>query len=333
MMATVGVEHGLSLADCLAGSLITEAELNDRDVVIDASQELAVARAIVGKLGDPPGLGLEVGARVTLTNFGVLGFALLSSPTVRAAIEVGLRYLALSYAFVSGSLVERGERAWVVADDASTPPDVKDFLLERDLSAVMVLLPMFLGPVLHQYADDIRLELTLSEPRRRLIAELTPLPVVTSERHSALVFPRALLDEPIPQADEYTARMCEQQCRQLLQHRSERRGIADQVRSLLLRDPSSMPSAAQAAAALNLGPRTMARRLAAESTTYRALTEEVHALLARSLLEDVGLSAQQVARRLGYAEPSSFTRAFTRWYGAPPSRFRPPATRDGADRG
>ena len=50
-------------------------------------------------LGDPPGLGLEAGIRYHLTTYGIWGFAMISSPTWRSAIDIGLRYLDLTFAF------------------------------------------------------------------------------------------------------------------------------------------------------------------------------------------------------------------------------------------
>jgi AraC-like DNA-binding protein len=43
----------------------------------------------------------------------------------------------------------------------------------------------------------------------------------------------------------------------------------------------------------------------------------VRATLAIELLSQVGLTVEQVARRLGYAETAAFDNAFSRWYGAP----------------
>ena len=49
------------------------------------------------------------------------------------------------------------------------------------------------------------------------------------------------------------------------------------------------------------------------------LVEEIRDTIASELLTG-GLSVQQVASRLGYSETASFTHAYTRWHGFPPSR-------------
>jgi AraC-like DNA-binding protein len=48
----------------------------------------------------------------------------------------------------------------------------------------------------------------------------------------------------------------------------------------------------------------------------------VRATLAAELLSHVGLTVEQVARRLGYAETAAFNHAFARWYGLAPNEYR-----------
>jgi AraC-like DNA-binding protein len=64
------------------------------------------------------------------------------------------------------------------------------------------------------------------------------------------------------------------------------------------------------------------RHLDREGTSYRSLFDEVRDTLAVEMLGAAGLTVAEVATRLGYAEPASFTHAFTRWRGTPPSHYR-----------
>jgi hypothetical protein len=68
--------------------------------------------------------------------------------------------------------------------------------------------------------------------------------------------------------------------------------------------------------------RTLNRRLAACGTTFQTLVEEARFGLARQLLEDTDLPLAQIAATLGYADASAFSRAFRRWSGTAPSRWR-----------
>ena len=78
-------------------------------------------------------------------------------------------------------------------------------------------------------------------------------------------------------------------------------------------------------ARLNMGRRTLHRRLEQEGTTFRVLTEEVRHEVAVDLLGVLGvlgLTVQEAASRLGYSIAAASSRSFTRWTGNPPSTYR-----------
>jgi AraC-like DNA-binding protein len=77
-----------------------------------------------------------------------------------------------------------------------------------------------------------------------------------------------------------------------------------------------------AAKRVGLAARTLNRRLAAEGTSYLQLREEARYAIARQLLTETRMPANQVADRLGYANSSAFTRAFRQWSGKAPAEWR-----------
>jgi AraC-like DNA-binding protein len=85
-----------------------------------------------------------------------------------------------------------------------------------------------------------------------------------------------------------------------------------------------------AARRLHLHRRTLNRRLKDAGTTFRQMLDEVRFELAREMLSDTSLHITEIAARLGYRMPSAFTRAFRRWSGNSPARWREVAspTRD-----
>jgi AraC-like DNA-binding protein len=78
---------------------------------------------------------------------------------------------------------------------------------------------------------------------------------------------------------------------------------------------------------LGLGERTLQRRLGEERTSFRALLDRVREDLARSYLSSPDMSITEIALLLGYAETSTFHRAFVKWTGEPPGAFRARMTR------
>lgn len=65
-------------------------------------------------------------------------------------------------------------------------------------------------------------------------------------------------------------------------------------------------------------PRTLQRKLAAESTTFDEVVDDVRRELARTYLRDTDMPLGQLAGVLGYSEQSVLSRASRRWFGRSP---------------
>ena len=73
---------------------------------------------------------------------------------------------------------------------------------------------------------------------------------------------------------------------------------------------------------LSMHRRTLNRRLEAEGTTFREVLDAVRYKRACELLRNPNLSIADISPRLGYGEPSAFSRAFRRWSGMTPLQWR-----------
>jgi AraC-like DNA-binding protein len=73
---------------------------------------------------------------------------------------------------------------------------------------------------------------------------------------------------------------------------------------------------------LQFNRRTLNRRLKEAGTTFQQVLDQVRFELAREMLSGTHLHVAEIAARLGYRVPSAFTRAFRRWSGSSPARWR-----------
>jgi len=85
---------------------------------------------------------------------------------------------------------------------------------------------------------------------------------------------------------------------------------------------TGVPEIRAVADLLDLHPRTLQRRLAAEGTSYATVLDDVRRTEARRYLTTTDLALGQVAGLIGLSEQSALTRAARRWWGAPPSQVR-----------
>ena len=85
--------------------------------------------------------------------------------------------------------------------------------------------------------------------------------------------------------------------------------------------PTGQPTLDHVADALAISPRTLQRRLADNGLTFTQLFDEVRFITARQLIIQSEKLAD-IATHLGYADAGSFTRAFERWTGMSPLKYR-----------
>lgn len=317
----LGEERGVPAAVCLRGTGLTAGMLADPAAEISAAAELAVIANLIRELGDPPGLGVRAGSLFRLTSYGMWGFALISSPTLRSAIQAGLQFIDLTFAF-SDIQVRRSEEELqlvLTAPDVAAP--LRRFVIERDMAAIQMLNRDLLAapiPINH-----VRFAFPPPPPAAgRLYTETFGLTPEFDAGECLAGFDQALVDAPLPQANEHTAAVAIEHCRELLDRRVARSGTAGQVRDILVAQLAHPPDAARLAAMLFVSERTLRHRLAGEGTSYRALLDEVRERIAEEMLVTRGLPVTEIAHRLGYVEVSSFSQAFRRWKGMGPRAYR-----------
>ncbi len=317
LLVGLGAEHGLSAADCLRGSAIPVEGLEDLSGEVETNQELAVVRNLSRLLAHVPGIGLEAGKRYRFHGYGILGYALLSSRSLRSAADFAIRYLDLTFAFNRYRTEKVPDGLRVVLDDSAIPEDCRRFLVERDVtSTVAVMRQLLLKPL-----PVRRVSFSFERPTyAERFEEFFLGPVFFGEPANTIEASTEWVDQPLPQADEPTVRLCEEQCRELLDERRMRTRISERVRQRLLR-PADAAKMEEVAAELGMAPRTLHRHLDAEGTSFRQLLDEVREALAEGMLAH-RMTVEEVAERLGYSEASSFVHAFKRWKGISPKTYR-----------
>jgi AraC-like DNA-binding protein len=111
---------------------------------------------------------------------------------------------------------------------------------------------------------------------------------------------------------------------------SRPRTCAERVRALMSsRRDREAPDMAAASRELGLSVRSLRRRLEEEGTSYRELTQSMLYESACSMLRNPELTLQAIAHALGFADSSTFHRAFLRWSGSTPAAYRAAALHPG----
>ena len=94
-----------------------------------------------------------------------------------------------------------------------------------------------------------------------------------------------------------------------------RRQVEAHLEPMLADGPIGIDSVARA---LGYSRQTLYRRLKAEGVTFEEVLDGLRRRLAIRFIREEGLSVKDAAYRLGFSDPSAFSRAFKRWTGASP---------------
>jgi AraC-like DNA-binding protein len=310
---------GFSRRCCLQGTGIMMSQLDLPESRLTFQQELAFYRNALQLTGDPM-IGLKLGEPFIPQRYGLFGYALLSAPTLRRAMNLGVNFGQLTFSFFSFEFGEKDGQGWfAMKDPPPVEPALHDVYLDRDMAAAVVDFGAIMGrrfplQMVHLAHDGHR--------RQQDYMDYFSCEVRFSRYPSKLIFDAAILDQPLPQGDLETSRYFRQQCQMLIAKLRSQSHFTDDVRMILLARPGEFPTIDQAAKRLSMSTRTLRRRLGAEGCSFRELLDEVRLQMAHEYLAETALPLSEISGLLGYTEPGNFSHAFKRWTGVSPRTYR-----------
>ncbi|AUZ56537.1 hypothetical protein B1L07_09540 [Stenotrophomonas acidaminiphila] len=312
-------ERAIDCSAWFAGTRLQPEEISNPDTRISYRQASTVIRRALAALA-VEGLGLELGGRQNLGNFGLLGLAMKTAPDFGEAVRVGLAYQRNSGALMDITLAEHGDGC--VAAVASAPDEAHDlqpFLCEELFASVLQLVRELVGPGFQPQ----RLELGYPAPRHaQRYRDLFGCEVRFEQSRHALVIDRRWLELPFTSYNPVTSNQVMTLCRMQMDARPVCGETTAALESHLRTRLRENPQMAEMAAALHLSERTLRRQLAEEGTSFSAIHDRVRTKRAMELLRDPTLSIVAIGGRLGFNDAREFRRAFKRWTGRAPSQAR-----------
>ena len=312
--------------ELLAGSGLDLAALSDPRIRVPIGTIVGIlerARALTRE----PAYGFWLGVQMRVSAHGHLGVAALSAPTMRAAIDLSVRFMPVVTTALSMRLEVVGNDAALILDEHANFGRERETVLLAALIGIWQIGMALSGSDLDGYAD-----LVLPEPDYypQLLA-LGPH-IRFDQPANRLLFDASALDTPYAMADPVALQLALDECERRLGTRTPEAPATGRVRSLVTNVKGKDLSLGHFAEALGVSARTLKRQLAAEGSSFSALVDEERRARATFLLGSPDVSLKDIADRLGYANLANFTRAFLRWTGQTPSAYRATLTSRGRGR-
>ena len=297
---------------------LTDDQLADINCPIDLGTYVQMMELASAETGND-NFGLWFGQQFKPEMLGLIGGIAITSPTLGAALENLAtlfpyhqqatytavtrqgELLRLEYRIIDGSIVERRQDA------------------ELTLGMFVNVFRHCLGS--HWAPEEIHFE----HPKPgdwRQHCEAFSAPVHFGQRSNALIFRNDRLHQRMPYGDLHKANMlCKQLMRlgggvgvlSLLGH------VKGEIRSCL---PDGVPYIENIADLIGLQRWTLQRRLAEYGLSFSEVIDLVRRELAERHIRQCYVTILEMSEILGYSELSAFSRAFRRWFGVSPQKYR-----------
>jgi AraC-like DNA-binding protein len=292
--------------------------VNDPEARIPFRKYAAIFEAAAEISGDDC-FGLHLGAKAEPQMFDVLGYAVMSCPTLEAALNTACRYTRL---------LDGGEMRLDVDDDFArlhfriTEPEVGPCRqVTEDKGA-------HLSQVVRAIASNEwhPVEVRFKHPAPTDSAEhrrFFRCPVLFGQARNALSFDAALLKDSLATADERLLHIMVRVIEKALCELPDPDEFLHAVRKIVVDNlPHGATSLADIARRLGMSSRTLQRRCADYGVTYHRLLNQTRHRLSLSYLRRPELAISEIAFLLGYTDVSAFSRAFVRWTALTPGDYR-----------
>ena len=293
---------------------------NDPTIRLPIPTISALYAASVEHTGDPY-FGLTVARFIHLTHMHTVGHALGASASLMDFCQRLQRYWALLSDGTAIELVHSGNEVQI------------NFRLLSDISAQdeVAFLAFLMRTMRHLHTPSLA-PLSVSFHHAapggddRPYREVFRAPVAMRQPQPALVFRKSDLEQPLLGANAELARLGDALALQHLVRYDQSNIVAATRQQILEQLPSGRCTRASVARTLHISQPTLQSRLAQHNTSFLALLDFVRRELAISYLRQPSLSMTEITYLLGFSNGSNFTRAFNRWEGMSPTRFRATVT-------
>ncbi|MNZ81638.1 Urease operon transcriptional activator [compost metagenome] len=243
----------------------------------------------------------------------------MAQPTLATGLGSGLGFLSLMLEHLPAQLVHQQSLAEIVLLEDDLPPrraftyftywmivhGVACWLAGRRIPILAIELrcaePDFCDDYKVMFSENLRFD----RPRTRMI------------------FSADCLELPIKRSADELKRFLAQAPANILVKYRDPQSLASRIKHDLRQLPAQhWPETDSLAQRLCMSASTLRRRLAEEGQTYQGLKDSVRKELAIVWLAEPSISFAEIATRLGFADTSSFYKAFRKWSGSNPGHYR-----------
>jgi AraC-like DNA-binding protein len=269
---------------------------------------------------DDPCLGAHAGTHCSRSPWGMVGYLSMSAANSCEAVSAMQRFSRL--------LIDHGD---MVLSEINSQTACLSWQLPSRKQTTLHVAEFFFAnwyrvnkPMLDRGGTSREVHFThLAEGREQLMEDLFEAPVKFGKKVNAVHFGRALLDQPTLYPHPVIHKSLEKAARIEMSNLQFEVRLIKEVRDCIVDQlATGVPRLEDISAQLGIGTRTLQRRLNSTETSYKSLVDETRRERSLGLMSRSELALLDISAELGFSDQSAFQKAFKRWYGQAPGRYR-----------
>jgi AraC-like DNA-binding protein len=320
-LVQTAAEFGVPADAVLKGTGLAADALADGKAICTVDNYLTACSNTLRHCSDPR-LPIRTGKSLHLSAYGLYGFALMCSSTVRSGFEFAVRYHGLATPiFEIAWEIRDGLFVWSFPDEGrlSYSRPQRSFLMIQQLAQHVT----HVKDIARADRQPIHMKIALDPVEPHVLFEQEfGCPVIFSAERTEITYDMSILDDRPPLTNPVTHAMLRESCERLIGRVPDKSGLAGQVSRIFMESAAPFPSMETVAGRLAMTSRTLRRRLIAEGTSYSELLDQVRNELAQRYLKATSFNVDDIAELLGFSDVANFRASFRRWNGKSPAEFR-----------
>ncbi len=314
-------------------------QASDLDYIdADIVEELFPAMQAIGV----ESIALRFSRQIQLNSHGAVGFAALSAPDLRSALETVSRFTSIRSTLIQTTIEQDSNILRILSCIPTEHALVKQWMAEVSIDTTYAVVETIMA---HDISAQTRIGFAHSRPPYATqLDEKYGIKCQYDQAQNYICVPASWSDVKSPLSDPTSFRDNVAKCQSLLLNLDAKRDSAALVKHTLERffearytlysqtrsNPrhnlhytgDQAPTLSAIAGEMAVSSRTLIRKLSARGTSYSEQLNSVRDELALQWLRSTHLNINEIADLLAYKEAANFTRAFKQRQGCSPMQWR-----------
>lgn len=319
------LRKGINAKKLLEGSMIPVESLLNPPARIGELSMYRVGNNLLSEVDNLHGASVEYGQCLALSAHGALGLAIQGAKNLDEAATLLVKYINTRSDFFEIEKVTATDYVHLrIKEYQSQNYKIVDQVEFFFFFSTLLNMAIIGKRLLKDNQAQRRFVINMDSPNVEIVLEDSLRDFVDinlGAPNSELCVPSEWMFVPFSPANTELTSMAANCCKdELVEINST--NLLSEIREILRKDIANMPTISQIATRLFMSTSKLQRKLKERGTTYQNLKSEEMLVAARGLLYQKELSLDEIAERLGFNNPSNFSKSFKSYEGVTPKQFR-----------